>query len=179
MEDSCLAFLSWTEIWKPVTGYCNGTLSIVNGTGIADSVVGQLSSFSVYLIDSYYNLSPVEPERLRVSILRQSDLYAVQPNISQSLFEQSEIAADPAETAIEPTTTAEEPTEPSMADSSIYNVSYKTEKAGHYEIHVFCGNYQLNGEKPFIKEIFAGMLSSRMAFQFLSMLIVYNIKALW
>lgn len=63
------------------TGYCNGSNSIVNGSGLNNSTAGEIAYFSVYLNDIYHYPSPVEVERLQVEIVREIDSYGVQPTI--------------------------------------------------------------------------------------------------
>lgn len=40
--------------------------------------------------------------------------------------------------------------------ASVFDVIYRPEKSGIYEISVFCGNIQLNGGHQFRKEVSAG-----------------------
>lgn len=62
-------------------GYCNGTNSVVNGSGLNSSTAGVLAEFSVYLNDAFQYPSPVEIERLEVQIVRENDSYNVQSSI--------------------------------------------------------------------------------------------------
>ena len=55
--------------------------SIVNGSGLNDSVAGEAAWFSVVLKDAYQYPAPVELERLQVHIVREFDSYHVQPRI--------------------------------------------------------------------------------------------------
>ena len=55
--------------------------SIVNGSGLNDSVAGVKSEFSVYLNDMYQYPSPVKAETLRVQIYKENDSYNVWPMI--------------------------------------------------------------------------------------------------
>jgi hypothetical protein len=50
-------------------GYCNGSNSFANGSGLANSSAGSTSSFSVFLLDHYRIPSPVETARMQVKIL--------------------------------------------------------------------------------------------------------------
>lgn len=70
--------LSLAYIW---IGYCNGTNSVVNGSGLNSSTAGVLAEFSVYLNDAFQYPSPVEIERLEVQIVRENDSYNVQSSI--------------------------------------------------------------------------------------------------
>ncbi len=64
------------------TGYCDGSASIVNGSGLNDSVAGEIAQFSVYLIDIYQYPAFVELGSIKVQIVRENDSYNVQPSIS-------------------------------------------------------------------------------------------------
>lgn len=55
--------------------------SIVNGSGLNDSVAGEVSRFSVVLRDAYQYPAPVELETLQVQIIRDLDSYHIQPSI--------------------------------------------------------------------------------------------------
>lgn len=55
--------------------------SVVNGSGLNDSVAGVTAKFYVYLNDIYQYPSPVEAEILQVLISRQNDSYIVSPTI--------------------------------------------------------------------------------------------------
>ncbi|KAH9683538.1 protein GAMETE EXPRESSED 2 [Citrus sinensis] len=63
-------------------GYCNGSSSVVNGSGLNDSVAGETAHFSVYLNDMFQYPYPVEVERLQVQIVREIDSSTVWPSIS-------------------------------------------------------------------------------------------------
>ncbi|KAH9765906.1 protein GAMETE EXPRESSED 2 [Citrus sinensis] len=63
-------------------GYCNGSSSVVNGSGLNDSVAGETAHFSVYLNDMFQYPYPVEVERLQVQIAREVDSSTVWPSIS-------------------------------------------------------------------------------------------------
>lgn len=64
-----------------LSGYCDGVKSVVNGSGLNDSVAGIRSEFSVYLNDLYQYPSPVEEGILQVQILKNNDSYSVSPII--------------------------------------------------------------------------------------------------
>lgn len=76
-----LLFLTHASLVYIRIGYCNGTNSVVNGTGLNSSMAGERSEFSVYLNDAYQNPSPVGIERLEIQILREIDFYHVQSSI--------------------------------------------------------------------------------------------------
>ncbi|KAK3001560.1 hypothetical protein RJ639_021183 [Escallonia herrerae] len=54
-------------------GYCDGVHSIINGSGLNNSVAGESSKFSVFLRDAYQYPSPVELEKLQVQILQRHE----------------------------------------------------------------------------------------------------------
>nr|GEZ06067.1 hypothetical protein [Tanacetum cinerariifolium] len=62
-------------------GYCNGTTSIVNGSGITGSSAGEVTKFSVYLRDTHGLSSPIELERLELQITVLSLSLRVYPQI--------------------------------------------------------------------------------------------------
>lgn len=63
------------------TGYCDGVNSIVNGSGLNSSVVGETAKFSIFLRDAYLYPSQVQLEYLRVHIMQVPDSQIVQPRI--------------------------------------------------------------------------------------------------
>lgn len=63
------------------TGYCDGVNSVVNGSGLNNSVVGETTEFSIFLRDAYLYPAPVKLECLRVHIMQVSDSRTVQPRI--------------------------------------------------------------------------------------------------
>lgn len=63
------------------TGYCDGVNSIVNGSGLNSSVVGETAKFSIFLRDAYLYPSQVQLENLRVHIIQLSDSQIIQPRI--------------------------------------------------------------------------------------------------
>ncbi|XP_048233557.1 protein GAMETE EXPRESSED 2 isoform X2 [Ricinus communis] len=141
-------------------GYCDGSASIVNGSGLNDSVAGEIAQFSLYLVDAFQYPSFVEIESIQVQIVMENDSVHVQPSIhpiiigsglAQELsFGQTEIA--PAPYVFLSNTSAGH----SKVLASAFNVIYKPEKSGIYEIYVFCGNILLGGSHSFRKEVRAG-----------------------
>lgn len=143
-------------------GYCNGTNSVVNGTGLNRSAAGERSEFSVYLNDAYQYPSPVEIERLQVQIVREIDSYHVQSSIfpiqiingsrpTRGIrFGTTEIAPSPSMDLINSTFGSV------STLATAFNVVYTPDKSGTYQIYVFCGNILLNGGHSFIKEVIAG-----------------------
>ncbi|KAF2300174.1 hypothetical protein GH714_010367 [Hevea brasiliensis] len=143
-------------------GYCDGSASIVNGSGLNDSVAGEIAQFSVYLIDIYQYPAFVELGSIKVQIVRENDSYNVQPSIfpiihgngpaqelSYATISQTEISPAPSDV----------PRNISAGHSEVlasaFNVIYTAEKSGIYEIYVFCGNILLSGHS-FRKEVRAG-----------------------
>ncbi|XP_004298140.1 PREDICTED: protein GAMETE EXPRESSED 2-like [Fragaria vesca subsp. vesca] len=146
-------------------GYCNGTNSVVNGTGLNSSIAGERSEFSVYLNDAYQNPSPVGIERLEIQILREIDFYHVKSGIfpiqiingsgpAQGIrygtTNKIELAPSPSVTSINSTVGGV------STLATAFNVVYTPEKSGTYKILVFCGNIVLNGGQPFYKQVIAG-----------------------
>ncbi|PON88358.1 1,4-alpha-glucan-branching enzyme [Trema orientale] len=145
-------------------GYCNGSNCVVNGTGLNNSVAGEVAELSIYLRDSFLYPSPVEVERPQVQITREIDSYNVLPVIApMQIINDSELArglrygSNQAEVAPSPSVNL---SDPSVGNLSVlatsFNVTYTPDKSGIYSIRVFCGNIMLNGGHSFIKEVRAG-----------------------
>ncbi|XP_048497421.1 protein GAMETE EXPRESSED 2 isoform X4 [Beta vulgaris subsp. vulgaris] len=60
---------------------CDGSKSIINGSGLNITVAGQEARFSVHLIDAYQYPCPVEMRMLQVQIAWMTDSYMVLPKI--------------------------------------------------------------------------------------------------
>ncbi|KAM0880715.1 hypothetical protein ACQ4PT_033404 [Festuca glaucescens] len=73
---------SMAYIYNVFVGYSDGSNSFANGSGIAQSVAGSVSSFMVYLEDQYRDPSPVETAMLQVQILSKNGSSAVNPIMS-------------------------------------------------------------------------------------------------
>ncbi|PAN12526.1 hypothetical protein PAHAL_2G270300 [Panicum hallii] len=125
-------------------GYCNGSNSFANGSGLAHSVVGSASSFAVYLEDEYNNPSPVETSRLQVKILAKKGTAYADPIISH----ETEPAGHPDIIGGSSTVRA-----------SQFNVAYTPQIAGEYEIWVLCGNIVLNGGDPYSMTVVPGAIN--------------------
>ncbi|XP_020533056.1 protein GAMETE EXPRESSED 2 isoform X1 [Jatropha curcas] len=144
-------------------GYCDGSASIVNGSGLNDSIAGEIAEFSLYLVDVFQYPAFVEVESIQVQIARENDSYYVQPSI-HPIINGSEPARELSYRAIKQTEVAPDPsifprnvsTGRLKILASSFNVIYKPEKSGIYEIHVFCGNILLGGGHLFRKEVTAG-----------------------
>ncbi|CAN6449712.1 unnamed protein product [Victoria cruziana] len=147
-------------------GYCHSSNSVVNGSGLAVSVAGQVSYFSVYLEDAYHNPSPIELKRLRVQIVRRADSYSVFPNISGLMLPNSSFPdstrgslhslnwVDVNSFAL--SSSMNNTLGIGKVESSTFNISYATELSGLYEVRVFCGNIPLNSGKSFKLEVLPG-----------------------
>ncbi|XVF38746.1 hypothetical protein REPUB_Repub20aG0128200 [Reevesia pubescens] len=137
-------------------GYCDGSKSIVNGTGLNNSVAGEMAEFSVYLSDVFQYPSPVEVERLQVEIRSETDSASVLPTIYPTQISDGEPDGAISETEFAPAPSIglnNTPPGSLKVHASAFNVMYTPEKSGVYKIHVFCGNIILNGGNPFIKEV--------------------------
>lgn len=64
-----------------LAGYCDGSRSIVNGSGLNASVAGESLSFSIYLKDAYGYPSSVQVNILQVRIIHEVDSSDVLPTI--------------------------------------------------------------------------------------------------
>ncbi|XP_062175751.1 protein GAMETE EXPRESSED 2-like isoform X3 [Alnus glutinosa] len=146
-------------------GYCDALESVVNGSGLNNSLSGEVAEFSVYLNDHYQYPSQVEVERLQVQIAREIDSYYVLPSIyplhipngseptgrlRYGATSQMEIAPSPS------VDLSNISVGNSKVQASSFNVVYTPDKSGIYEIRVFCGNILLNGGHSFTKDVIAG-----------------------
>ncbi|KAM3323929.1 protein GAMETE EXPRESSED 2 isoform X1 [Capsicum chacoense] len=146
-------------------GYCDGMNSIVNGSGLNDSVAGETARFSVLLRDAYLYPSLVEIESLQVQVVKEFDSYHAQAsihpmkvvngtacgsNLNCSALNDVELAFTPL---------ADTNLDPRNMRFNAFDVSYIPERSGIYEIRVFCGNIPLNGGHPFRKAVSAGKVN--------------------
>ncbi|KAF3658328.1 Protein GAMETE EXPRESSED 2, partial [Capsicum annuum] len=146
-------------------GYCDGMNSIVNGSGLNDSVAGETARFSVLLRDAYLYPSLVEIESLQVQVVKEFDSYHAQAsihpmrvvngtacgsNLNCSALNDVELAFTPL---------ADANLDPRNMRFNAFDVSYIPERSGIYEIRVFCGNIPLNGGHPFRKAVSAGKVN--------------------
>ncbi|KAM0880710.1 hypothetical protein ACQ4PT_033404 [Festuca glaucescens] len=127
---------SMAYIYNVFVGYSDGSNSFANGSGIAQSVAGSVSSFMVYLEDQYRDPSPVETAMLQVQILSKNGSSAVNPIMSPMVAGNSTLQA------------------------SHFNVSYTPEIAGEYDIWVLCGNIVLNNGNPYAMTVSPGAVST-------------------
>ncbi|XP_035539141.1 protein GAMETE EXPRESSED 2 isoform X2 [Juglans regia] len=153
-------------------GYCDGLKSVVNGSGLNNSIAGEVAEFTVYLKDLYQYPSAVEVERLQVQIVRESDSYYVSPTISPlHVINGSEptrrlryVATSQIEMAPSPSfELSNSSTGSTKVQASSFNVVYSPDKSGIYEIYVFCGNVLLNGGHSFTKEVIAGEVNTSLS----------------
>ncbi|KAG8369910.1 hypothetical protein BUALT_Bualt14G0062500 [Buddleja alternifolia] len=146
-------------------GYCDGANSIVNGSGLNDSIAGDTAKFSVFLKDAYLYPSPVGLESLQVRIVHESDKQILQPivhiretsngSISYGRLNFGEINL--MQIASAPVVDPKNNFSRNLnKKASNFDVIYKPEKSGMYEIYVFCGNIPLNGGHPLKKEVRPG-----------------------
>ncbi|XP_042050502.1 protein GAMETE EXPRESSED 2-like isoform X1 [Salvia splendens] len=134
-------------------GYCDGVNSIVNGSGLNSSVVGETAKFSIFLRDAYWYPSQVQLEYLRVHIMQVSDSQIIQPRIQIRASNGSFSSGKLNHGVI---ATRNNINNNWNFKASDFDVSYKSEKSGLHEMHVFCGNIALNGGRAFRKEVTAG-----------------------
>ncbi|KAK4265789.1 hypothetical protein QN277_026795 [Acacia crassicarpa] len=156
-------------------GYCDGVKSVVNGSGLNDSVAGALAEFYVYLNDIYQYPSPVEAELFQVLISRVNDSYIISPTIYPVLnttgnrttstvkydgVSHIEIAPSPSIENIAPSPSIELSNNTNPGGTSVvaseFRVDYIPTKSGTYEICIYCGNILLNGGHSIRKEIRPG-----------------------
>ncbi|KAI5446424.1 protein GAMETE EXPRESSED 2 [Lathyrus oleraceus] len=153
-------------VYTVFVGYCDGVKSVVNGSGLNDSVAGIRSEFSVYLNDMYQYPSPVEEGILQVQILKINDSYSVSPIIYPMINNNgsgmdSGVTYDGighTETTLSPSPSIDIGNNVRNTNiiSSAFQVEYTPEKSGFYDINVYCGNIILNEGHSFRKEVKAG-----------------------
>ncbi|KAK9161608.1 hypothetical protein Syun_007949 [Stephania yunnanensis] len=144
-------------------GYCDGFNSVANGSGLASAVAGEISKFSIYLEDRYHNPSPVDADVIRVQIVRKSDSSSVWPSIIpqqnvdgnvsrwEGLKGTTNLSENAPTPSVEPKYTA-----------SAFDVTYKPEKSGTYEILMSCGNIPLDGG-PRIVDVLPGAVNTELS----------------
>ncbi|KZV31138.1 protein GAMETE EXPRESSED 2-like [Dorcoceras hygrometricum] len=137
-------------------GYCDGMNSIVNGSGLNDSVAGDTAKFSVFLKDAYLYPSPVEVESLQVRIVHEFDSQILHPIILiREIANGSMSSGRPNHGDFELMQFSGNRSPKAIA----FDVIYRPEKSGIYGISVFCGNIQLNGGHQFTKEVSAAAVN--------------------
>ncbi|XP_022864989.1 protein GAMETE EXPRESSED 2 isoform X1 [Olea europaea var. sylvestris] len=137
--------------------------SIVNGSGLNNSVAGHAAKFSVFLKDAYLYPAPVELKRLQVQIVHEFDSQIIQPSIRIRETVNGSLSTgrlnDIDRTQIDSApifSTKKESAGNWNQKASAFDVIYVPEKSGLYEIRVFCGNIPLNGGHTFRKEVSPG-----------------------
>ncbi|KAJ8770463.1 hypothetical protein K2173_017954 [Erythroxylum novogranatense] len=144
-------------------GYCDGSASIVNGSGLNGSVAGETVQLLVYLNDIFQYPTFVEVASIQVQIVKELVSYFVQPSI-HPIINGTGPTEDRTRNSISQSETAPA-SPPHVSNTSdgnpqllanAFNVIYTPEKSGIYEIYVFCGNIVLNGGHPFRKEVKEG-----------------------
>ncbi|MED6140343.1 hypothetical protein PIB30_092281, partial [Stylosanthes scabra] len=136
-------------------GYCDGVKSVVNGSGLNNSVAGIKQEFSVYLNDVYEYPSPVEADVVQVQILKENDSYSVSPFIYPILNKNGSISISRLQHGPINQMDLNNRSESSIVVSA-FHVEYTPEKSGFYDIHVYCGNVLLNKGHSLRKEVKAG-----------------------
>ncbi|XP_057755577.1 protein GAMETE EXPRESSED 2 [Arachis stenosperma] len=155
-------------------GYCDGIKSIVNGSGLNDSVAGIKQEFSVYLNDVYEYPSPVEVDIVEVQILKENDSYSVSPFIYPILTKNDTVSISRvqqygfiSEMNVAPSPSMDLNNNINRSESSIamsaFHVDYTPEKSGFYDIHVYCGNVLLNKGHTLRKEVKAGEVNGSLS----------------
>ncbi|CAH8390453.1 unnamed protein product [Eruca vesicaria subsp. sativa] len=125
-------------------GYCDGSRSIVNGSGLNASIVGESLDFSIYLKDAYGYPSSVQVNILQVQIIQEADSSYVLPTIKpRETLNGTKVSFLPASSSL-------------LTQASIFDVTYTPKQSGVYKIFITSGNIVLNGGQPFIKEVKAG-----------------------
>uniref|UniRef100_A0ACD5YG55 Uncharacterized protein n=1 Tax=Avena sativa TaxID=4498 RepID=A0ACD5YG55_AVESA len=142
-------------------GYCDGSNSFANGSGIAQSVAGSVSSFMVYLEDQYRDPSPVETAMLLVQILGKNGTSVVNPIITPVREPNETISMDgPNPSDYGPAEHQKMVAGNSTLQASHFNVSYTPEIAGEHVIWVLCGNIVLNNGNPYAMTVSPGAVST-------------------
>lgn len=138
--------------------------SIVNGSGLQNSVAGEVSKFSIFLRDIYDYPSPFNLITIRVEITLplisldvDPHIYPVDPHNGIIFFFSFKIYIfiyRLTKTFRDVTTGENEEWERWNSD---FEVFYTPEKSGLYEIRVYCGSVPLNGGNPFTKFVSPGI----------------------
>ncbi|KAG7537207.1 Immunoglobulin E-set [Arabidopsis suecica] len=142
-------------VYTVYIGYCDGSRSIVNGSGINASIAGESLAFSIYLKDAYGYPSSVQVDILQVRIVLETDssfiLPTIQPREALNGTGSTHQTATPLYEKHGGIASGSLPTQ-----ASIFDVTYTPKRSGIYRILISSGNIVLNGGQPFIKEVYAG-----------------------
>ncbi|CAH2065290.1 unnamed protein product [Thlaspi arvense] len=118
-------------------GYCDGSRSIVNGSGINASIAGESLGFSIFLKDAYSYPSPIQVNRLQVVM---SSLVAyTSEQFYRDWIKLPSLASDSL-----------------VMQASAFDVTYSPKRSGVYKIFISSGSILLNGGQPFLKEVHGG-----------------------
>ncbi|CAI9089753.1 OLC1v1024385C1 [Oldenlandia corymbosa var. corymbosa] len=142
-------------------GYCHGINSVVNGSGLNNSVAGEVASFAVFLRDAYQYPSPVELERLQVKIWHEMTLQQLQATVSPQKAVNGTYHDGIFLTSTPPPIVhaKNKSNENAGFRTSAFEVTFVPEKSGIHEITIFCGNIALNDGHPFRMESRAGKVN--------------------
>ncbi|KAK9059167.1 hypothetical protein SSX86_021786 [Deinandra increscens subsp. villosa] len=153
-------------------GYCDDKQSIVNGSGLEDSVAGEASRFSILLKDAYQYPSPVELERIQVQIT----VPALSLRVNSQIYPKDDTNGTQTTGMLsygalgskvmnyfQSVFSHDNSVENSKTRSSDFDVVYVPEKSGVYEVRIFCANIALNGGRPFIKVVSAGKVNTSLS----------------
>ncbi|KAJ4761187.1 Protein GAMETE EXPRESSED 2 [Rhynchospora pubera] len=153
--------------YKVFIGYCDGSKSFANGSGLASSLAGRMSSFMVFLTDQFNNSSPIKVELLNVQLISSSGGTAISP-IVFPLRNLSDGAPPPLEGYF-----AKSPERVqhrisgshvqtilgnNVTRASDFNVAYNPQKYGEYAIWIFCGNVPINHGRPYLMRVSPGFV---------------------
>ncbi|KAF2916259.1 protein GAMETE EXPRESSED 2 [Oryza sativa Japonica Group] len=151
-------------VYNVFVGYCDGSNSFANGSGLAHSVAGSVSHFMVYLQDHYSYPSPIESAWLKVQILSKNGA-SVNSTISPGELNEETFVGGHFSTFVGghfsggPTGHQEKIIAGNMRPNS-FNVSYTPKFAGEYEIWVQCGNIVINSGNPYKMTVSTGVVST-------------------
>ncbi|XP_023641217.1 protein GAMETE EXPRESSED 2 isoform X2 [Capsella rubella] len=137
-------------------GYCDGSRSIVNGSGINASIAGESLGFSVYLKDAYGYPSLVQVDRLQVRIVLEADSSFILPTIQPRETLNGTGSRYQSATPLYEKHGGRASGVLATTQASIFDVTYTPKRSGIYKILISSGNIVLNGGQPFIKEVSAG-----------------------
>ncbi|KFK40717.1 gamete expressed 2 protein [Arabis alpina] len=136
-------------------GYCDGSRSIVNGSGINASIAGESLGFTIYLKDAYGYPQSVQVDRLQVRITQETDSLYILPTIKPR---ETLNGTGPSYSTATPLYEKDGGMASGnvVTQASIFDVTYTPKRSGIYKIFISSGNIVLNGGQPFIKEVYAG-----------------------
>ncbi|XP_020090194.1 protein GAMETE EXPRESSED 2 isoform X3 [Ananas comosus] len=150
-------------------GYCHGSNSFANGSGLAHSIAGRMSFFTVFLEDQYHNPSPIEAERLYVRILCKNGTYEVSTiifplrNVSERAPVSGQFYFPEGPSGYVPSLPKNEIIGRSTVRASEFHVAFTARKSGNYEIWVSCGNVAINNESPYLLKVLPGLVSTSLS----------------